>query len=94
MGELEFLVYVSGVLHWPVLLTLLVDACSVRPKFSTGLDFVEQEAVGREPARMLLVDEVVGQLPTTDLLTHDEAPVSEVGLVQLDNGFEDVVFLW
>jgi len=44
-------------------------------------DFLEQEAVGGLSTRVLLVNEVVSQLPTANLLTHDEAPVRKVGFV-------------
>ena len=93
MRELELFVDVGGMFHWPVLLATLVNACPVCPEFSTGLYFVEQEAVRLQSAGMLAVDEIVRQLATADLLTHDETPVLEVRLVQLHDGLQDMVLL-
>lgn len=47
MSELKLLVYVGCMFHWPVILTALVDGCSICPEFSTRLDFLKQEAVSR-----------------------------------------------
>lgn len=52
MGEFKFLVYVSGMCHWPILLRVLVNASTISPKFSTRLDFLEQKAVGFQPPGM------------------------------------------
>jgi len=93
MGELEALVNIYCMFYRPILLSFLVNTRSVRPQFGTRLDFLEQEAVSLDSARVLLVDEVVGQFSRTNLFAHDQTPITEVRFVELYNGLQDMVFL-
>ena len=93
MRELKPFVNIRRVFDRPVVFGPFVDAGPVSPELRSGTDFLEQETVGLQPAWATTVDEIVGQLPGADLLAHDEAPIFEVGLVELDDGLQDMVFL-
>jgi hypothetical protein len=93
MGKLELLVNVSSVFYGPIVLAALVNTGSVCPKLSTRLDFLEEKAIGLQPSRAGLIDKIIGQFPAAYLFAHNEAPVTEIDLIKLDNVLQYMVFL-